>query len=179
MRPEIRSPVTRRPAPHRRFVPRPAAPDVGAGLYPGEPEACRRNLRQFLPVLVHLGLLLAVFHVYQVEGRAFQALVTLALAALPVHYLLPFRWKKPLFVAVSIVGLVWVFGAGDGGDRRWRSAAVLIGVCYLPIALGGPRRDRRRGRAGAGRRLPRPAWSPPAVPDDVWAGRSPRCSCSG
>ena len=82
-----------------------------AGLYPGEPETCRRSLRLFLRNFIYLALLLAVFKVYRIEerafqGRAFQMLVTLALAALPFHYLAPFRWKKPLFVAVSVGGLV-------------------------------------------------------------------------
>ena len=81
----------------------------------GEPEACRRSLRPFLRNFIYLALLLAVFKVYRIEerafqGRAFQMLVTLALAALPVHYLAPFRWKKPVFVAVSVVGLFWIFG---------------------------------------------------------------------
>ena len=89
------------------------------------------SLRPFLRNFIYLALLLAVFKVYRIEerafqGRAFQMLVTLALAALPVHYMAPFRLKKPLFVAISIVGLFCVFGAsrgdrarpGDGLDRH-------------------------------------------------------------
>src|SRR5690606_16577120 len=45
-------------APHRRLVrerteptPAPARP----GLFPGEPESCRRSLRHFLPVMLQLG----------------------------------------------------------------------------------------------------------------------------
>jgi hypothetical protein len=87
--------------------------------------------------LVYLALLVAVFKVYRIEerafqGRAFQMLATLALAALPLHYLAPFRWKKPLFVAVSIVGLFWVFGI-QVAALVLTLAAILIGTCYLPI----------------------------------------------
>ena len=77
----------------------------------------------------YLALLLAVFKVYRIEerafqGRTFQMLVTLALLALPVHYLAPFRWKKPVFVAVSMAGLFWIFGAPGRGDRaRLRRAS--------------------------------------------------------
>ena len=87
MWPVIRHSIALRPAPHRQYVPIPEparprlVPKGGPGLYPDEPETCRRDLRQFLPILVHLGLLFAVFKVYRVEGRAFQILVALALAA--------------------------------------------------------------------------------------------------
>ena len=85
----------------------------------------------------HLALLLAVFKAINIEerpfqGHTFQALVTLALLALPLHYLAPFRWKKPLFVAVSIAGLFWIAGAWAAAVVL-AIAAVLIGVCYLPI----------------------------------------------
>ncbi len=73
-----------------------------------------------------------LFHVYHVEGRAFLLLVTLCTALLPVHYLLPFRWKKPFFVAASLGGLVGVFGFGVAAAVL-PMAAALIGVCYLPL----------------------------------------------
>jgi D-alanyl-lipoteichoic acid acyltransferase DltB (MBOAT superfamily) len=131
---------------HQRFFPDPAAPGESEhqrqprsdqGLYPGEPETCRRQLRPFLVTLVHLALLLAVFRVYRLEerafqGHAFQTLVTIAVLALPLHYLSPFRWKKPLFVAVSIVGLFGVCGVLVAAVVLLL-AALLIGVCSLPI----------------------------------------------
>ena len=45
--------------------------------------------------MLQLGLLVAVAKVYHLEGRGFQLLMGIAAAALPVHYLLPLRWKKP------------------------------------------------------------------------------------
>jgi D-alanyl-lipoteichoic acid acyltransferase DltB (MBOAT superfamily) len=118
--------------PHRQFLPTakpPTRPD--RGLYPGEPEACRRSLKRFLPILAHLGLLVAVFKEYKLEGRAFEILSYVALAALPVHYALPYRWKKPAFLAASLVGLGWVFGPAVAAVVVGLAAA-LIGVCYLP-----------------------------------------------
>jgi hypothetical protein len=139
-------------------------------LYPGEPEACRRSLRPFLTNFVHLGLLLAVIHLYRIEerpfqGRTFESLVTLALLAMPAHYLAPLRWKKPLFVAVSLVGLFLVAGP-------WASAIVLavaaafIGACYLPLPWAA-RAAACATMAGA------IAWSRSAlaaagIPDDAW-----------
>jgi D-alanyl-lipoteichoic acid acyltransferase DltB (MBOAT superfamily) len=109
------------------------APESRRGLYAGEPEACRRRIWPLLAILAHLGLLLAVFRKFNIEGRAFQMLVGFALAALPVHYALPYRWKKPAFVALSIGGLAWVFGLETAGYVLG-FAALLIGVCYLPVA---------------------------------------------
>ena len=78
----------------------------------------------------------SIFKKYQIEGRAFLAVVTLAFWALPVHYLAPYSWKKPLFVAVSIGGLFWVFGAAVTAIVLGL-AAVLIGVCFLPLSWTG------------------------------------------
>lgn len=132
--------TTRPAAPHRRFLPIPRPEEhlegrepAPRGLYPGEPEACRRDVRQFGAVLLHLGLLVALFHVYRLEGRAFQILVALAAGALPIHYLLPYRWKKPFFIAASIVGMTWVFGPSVALVVL-PIAAALIGACYLPLS---------------------------------------------
>jgi hypothetical protein len=132
--------VTSRPAPHRRFVLRahPATGNVDGdsrdwGLYPGEPETCRRRLVPFARSLVSLGLLCVLFKRYQIEGRAFLALANLALLALPVHYLAPYRWKKPLFLAASIVGLFWIFGILEATVVLGLSL-ILLSVCFLPLS---------------------------------------------
>jgi alginate O-acetyltransferase complex protein AlgI len=123
-------------APHRRFVElvraRPNLADA-PGLYPGEPETCRRDVGQFLAILAHLALLVVVFRVYRLEGRAFQILGLATLAALPTHYLLPFRWKQPFLVAASIAALGAVFGAGVAAAVV-ALALGLVAVCRLPIA---------------------------------------------
>jgi hypothetical protein len=132
--------VTSQQAPHRRYVlrARPEAGDVPGGsrdwgLYPGEPETCRRRLLPFARSLVCLGLLCVLFKRYQIEGRAFLTLANLALLALPVHYLAPYLWKKPLFLALSITGLVWVFGTLTA-TVILGLAAVLLSVCFLPLS---------------------------------------------
>jgi hypothetical protein len=175
MGPGLARTVAPRRALHRRFLPAPAptgSPRPGwfPALYPGEPEACRRALRPFLTNFVHLGLLLAVVHQYRIEerpfqGRAFETLVTLALLAMPAHYFAPFRWKKPLFVAVSLVGLVLVAGP-------WASAVVVavagafIGACYLPI----PWASRASACAAMAVAIACARSTPVAagIPDDAW-----------
>jgi alginate O-acetyltransferase complex protein AlgI len=139
--PETRPPVDARPsparlAPHRRFLPIPR-PDDGPtsrpGLGPGEPETARRDLRKFLPIWGHLVLLLVVLKVYHVEGRALFLLTSIALAVLPVHYLLDYRWKRPFFLLASVVGLFAVFGIAAGLVVTALSVA-FVSVCRLPIA---------------------------------------------
>jgi D-alanyl-lipoteichoic acid acyltransferase DltB (MBOAT superfamily) len=139
MWPVIRHSIALRPAPHRQYVPIPdpartrPAQKPDPGLYPDEPPTCRRDWLKFVPILAHLGLLYAVFKVFRIEGRSFQMLVAIALAALPVHYLLPYRWKKPFFIAVSIAGMAWVFGVSTSVCVL-AGSLILIGTCYLPIA---------------------------------------------
>ena len=130
---------TGRLAPHRRYFPvedRPRwSPDGLFGLHADEPETCRRDLRQFVGVWVHLTLLLAVIKVFRIEGRALFFLAGLAWASLPVHYLLAYRWKKPFFLAVSVGGLFGVFGVTAGLSVATLAVA-LIGVTRLPIRWG-------------------------------------------
>jgi alginate O-acetyltransferase complex protein AlgI len=161
--------------PHQQYLPdhhqaqEPALPP--RGLYPGEPEACRRRLRPFLRNLAFLGLLLLVFKVYRIDerayqGRAFQTLATLAFLALPAHYLAPYRFKKPLFLAISIAGLFWVFGALLAG-LVLTFAAVLIGVCFLPIRWSV--RAAILAVIAVACTIARPALASTVIPDGVWA----------
>ena len=123
-------------APHRVYLPIPKSSPTPRfpRLYPGEPETCRRDFRKFLPVWGHLALLLAVIKVYRVDpNRSLFLLTALATVALPIHYLLPYRWKKPAFLAISIVGLFLVFGLMPG-LAIVLVASSLIGVCRLSIA---------------------------------------------
>src|SRR5262245_39892351 len=106
-----KSPAALRWFPHRRLRPIPGfRPARRQGLYDGEPETCRRRPREFLAILAQLGLMLAVFDAYRLETRSFRLVVLLAMLALPFHQLAPFRWKKSIFVAVSILGMVLVHG---------------------------------------------------------------------
>ncbi|MDR3620928.1 MAG: hypothetical protein P4L85_16370 [Paludisphaera borealis] len=140
MGPNVGDPVKSRLSLHRRYLapegvqPSPATESGRPrGLYAGEPENCRRRLVPFLRNLAYLGLIFAVCRRYQTEGRAFQCLLILATAALPIHYLAPFRWKKPIFLAASIAGLGWVFGP-DVLAVVMVLSAVLIGICRLPVS---------------------------------------------
>ena len=127
-------PAVRRGIPHRRFRPISVSRPVRRpGLYDGEPEHCRRRPREFLAIMARLGLLLAVFDAYRLETRSFRLLVLLAMATLPVHYLAPYRWKKPLFVAVSILGMVLVHGlTTSAGVLAITGVLLVLAMAPLP-----------------------------------------------
>jgi alginate O-acetyltransferase complex protein AlgI len=169
---EINSTIPSKVAPHRRYLPLDQTTGGQAskqrhdwGLYPGEPEACRRQLLPFARSMAQLGLLLAVFKIYQIEGRAFLALASLVIVALPVHYLAPYRWKKPLFAAVSIVGLFSVFGMEVAAIILGLSA-ILIGICFLRVSWAA----RAGGLAAVGAVLAAARGQNliPLVPTTVW-----------
>jgi hypothetical protein len=134
MWPVMTKPAGTRRAPHRRFLP--DADAIPRGLRADEPANCRRQWRQFLRIFAHLAVLFVIFSRFRLEGRGFQLLVGVAMAALPIHYLLPYRFKKVGFVAISLVGLGSVFGASVMLTIV-PVAALLIGICYLPIRWGG------------------------------------------
>lgn len=122
--------------PHRRFQavePSPTRELGRTGLYAGEPETCRRNLREFAPIALHLGILIALFYVYRLENRAFLWTASVAGAVLPFHYYAPFRWKRSIAVIAAIAALSAIHGplvaayVGIGG-------VLLIGLCLSPIA---------------------------------------------
>jgi hypothetical protein len=120
--------------------------------------------------LAYLVLLLAVFRVYRIEerayqGHAFSVLAMLALLTLPLHYLAPFRWKKPLFVAISIAGLIGIGGAWIAACVL-AIAAILIGVCYLPIPWAA--RAATCTAIAAGLALARPGTAAAGIPETVW-----------
>ena len=155
MGPEIRSEVTERAgrtvAPHRRYLPDPArtaATPVRRArgwLSPGEPETCRRDVRWFLAIWCQLALLVAIIKVYRLEGRALLLLGAISLLALPIHYALPFRWKKPFFLLTSLGGLAAVFGAVPALAVPTGAATLLItGDSLFPGGVGSTGRDPER-----------------------------------
>ncbi len=92
-------------------------------------------------------------------------LTTIAFLALPLHYLAPFRWKKPLFVAISMTGIFWVFGTPVAAVVLL-VAAVLIGTCFLPIHWIG--RAAIIALVAAALAVARQGLAQPIVPDNVW-----------
>jgi D-alanyl-lipoteichoic acid acyltransferase DltB (MBOAT superfamily) len=160
-------------APHRRFVELVVSrAEVPRGLYDDEPATARRDLLEFLRIVARLALLVAVFAAYHLEGRAFLILAGLTLAALPVHYLLPFRWKQPFFLAASLAGLALVFGPQVAAFVTALGVA-LIGVCYLPLPWAA--RAGLIALAASAMAAARARWLHLPVPDLVWPVLASMC----
>ncbi|MDX2035192.1 MAG: hypothetical protein SFX72_00975 [Isosphaeraceae bacterium] len=123
---------------HRRYLPISKGSDAPTpepgwtGLFPGEPRNAARDIRKFLSIYAHLGILLLVCRQYRIEGRGFELIAQVAFFGLPIHYLLPYRFKQTFFIALSLVGLTWVWGPAAA---LWVAAglAACVGICFLPI----------------------------------------------
>lgn len=63
-----------------------------------------QNLGKFATIVVQLALVLFVFRELQLEERAFLRLAGLAFGGFAIHYWLPFRWKEPFWLTLSLGG---------------------------------------------------------------------------
>jgi alginate O-acetyltransferase complex protein AlgI len=69
------------------------------------------NPAKYVALAGQLGLLLAVFSLFNLESAGFGRLLGGIFAAFLVHYWLPFRWKEPFWVAASLAGSFWLLDA--------------------------------------------------------------------
>ena len=144
-------------APHQQYLPaRSAAPEPGADAgpwslsrrareLPPQPAAVSAQPRVSgspsarLQGLSHRGT--------RLPGASLPDSGNARLPGLPGALSGPFRFKKPLFLAISMVGLFWVFGALLAGDRA-RLRRGLDRRLLSADKVVWPRRDRRRNRRG-------------------------------
>lgn len=154
-------------APHHRYTPLFQRAETDRGLlFQGEPPTCRREWRRFWPILAHLAILIAVAYRYRIEGRGFQLVLALAAAGLPIHYFVHYRWKRLLFVGLSMAGMGWVLGL-DYAQFILPIGGAMIAACYLPIRWIA--RVAIVSTIGLAAGLGRAGWIAPSVPDGVWA----------
>ena len=92
----------------------------------------RTGIGGFAVAALQFGLLLLVILAYEIEGRAFGTLATVAFVGFLIHHFLPQAYRLPFFVCLSLAGTIlvlglataaWVFGIG----------LVLIALCHLPV----------------------------------------------
>lgn len=99
-----------------------------------EQSHARCDAVRLLPLIGELGLLLFVFHTFNIENANFQRLAGLTFAAFIVHYFLPFAWKKTGFVWLALVVAVGVLGAPVALGRSGLTLYVNAGV-FLAMVL--------------------------------------------
>ena len=87
----------------------PGVPAVKAVTPRHDPDAtratnARRDLRRFLGISLQLAALLFVFREFRLEEPAFLRLAVLAGFGFAVQYWIPFAWRRPVVLAVSLGG---------------------------------------------------------------------------
>src|SRR5262245_40941669 len=90
------------------------------------------GVREFLSIIVQLGLLMLVLRQFQIENSAFLQLALLTFAGFVVHAVLPMPYRLPFFLVLSLAGIGFVLGVTNG---LWLVGIglVLIGICHLPL----------------------------------------------
>lgn len=94
----------------------------------------RPDLARIALLAANLGLLVLVFHLYQMETPLFRQILLLALGGFVVHAFLPLAYRLWFFVGLSMAGIFLAFGLADG---LWLVTAgmVLVGICHLPLTF--------------------------------------------
>lgn len=94
------------------------------------------HYRRWLAI-AQIALAIWIVYHYEIEAPALPTVMSLAACGFVISTLLPDRYRLPLFVVLSLLGLFAVLGLTDGA---WLIAIclLLIGTCHLP--LPGPTR---------------------------------------
>ncbi|HEY6112444.1 MAG TPA: hypothetical protein VIV62_08005 [Chthoniobacterales bacterium] len=93
------------------------------------------SITRFLGLEVQLGLLVLLSQQFNLLSPLFNhQILLLIFFGFLVHYFLPFEYRLPFFLFLSLSAIVCVFGWLQGG---WLIGIglVLIGLCHLPIAF--------------------------------------------
>jgi D-alanyl-lipoteichoic acid acyltransferase DltB (MBOAT superfamily) len=102
----------------------------------GTPADVRRDgLLRYTGLALQLGLLVLVIRQFQIESPAFYDQIALfTLFGFLAHHPLPFQYRLPFFLFLSLAGICTVFGPANGA---WLVGIglVLIGICHLPISF--------------------------------------------
>src|SRR5208282_2557606 len=118
-------------------------------------EHSQPDVRRFAMLIIPLALLLLTFKVYNLEQPTFFRLACIAFAGFAVSYWLPFRYKEPFLILLSLAGAYVLLGpavaslliaAGllifgimrSGMEFRWRILLLMaiLAVCMYGRATG-------------------------------------------
>ena len=117
-------------------------PSARAPVLESQLERSRPDLRRFAVLAVQLALLLLAFDLYGLESRRFFTLGCLIFGGFAVSYWLPFRFKEPFLIVLSLAGAYFLLDAAvaslliaagvilfaivrSGLDFRWRVLAII------------------------------------------------------
>jgi hypothetical protein len=93
----------------------------------------RIEIGKFVSLAAELGVLVLLVRQFQLENQAFYAnIMLLTFYSFLIHYFLPFRYRLPFFLIVSLAAIAGILGFANA---VWLIAIGLglIGICHLPI----------------------------------------------
>ena len=113
-------------------------------------ERSKPDVRRFAMLVIPLALLLFTFKVYNLEQPAFFRLACIVFGGFVVSYWLPFRYKEPFVILLSLAGAyvllsplvaslliavgLLLFGIIRSGlEFRWRVLALLAVLCAFHL----------------------------------------------
>ncbi|MGF1607826.1 MAG: hypothetical protein ACFCUQ_00405 [Kiloniellales bacterium] len=91
------------------------------------------SLGHYVAIGFQLGLFILLVYQFRLESRAFLHLSILIFVGWSIHYLLPFRFRLPFFVFLSLVGIELVFGFQE---EQWSLQGLAQGAWIIAIVLG-------------------------------------------
>ncbi|HXV13923.1 MAG TPA: SGNH/GDSL hydrolase family protein [Candidatus Krumholzibacteria bacterium] len=89
-------------------------------------------LARFGMVAAQLALLTLVVRTFDIESGAFFRVMVIASIGFVVHHLAPSRLRLPLFVLISVAGIVTVLGPANAAQIVGLGL-LLIGIAHLPV----------------------------------------------
>ena len=92
------------------------------------------DIKRYVSLMAQLGLLLAVFYLYDIEERAFGILSLLIVGGFAIHYWLPFEWKERFYIGWSLAG-AFVMLPPAAAALLIGSGLLLFGIVAVPIAF--------------------------------------------
>jgi hypothetical protein len=105
-----------------------AGPATGPPAIPDLLERLWDRVGKFLLLALQLGLAIIAVYLFEIESRAFLHLSILTLFGFALHYFLPLPLRLPFFLALSLAGIVLVFGFETAG---WLIALGCRGTAFL------------------------------------------------
>lgn len=110
-----------------------ATPSIALGTQAGRLVNASPDLVRFGALMLQLVLLMAVFAVFRVEESGFMRLAAILVGAFAVHYWLPFRYKEPFWIGVSLAGSALLVTPMVAG-LVLASGLFIYGVLASPLA---------------------------------------------
>ena len=90
---------------------------------------------RFISIVIQLGLIVLALWRYRIEtSQRFQYLLPLIFFGFIVHHLLPERYRRAFFLALSLAGIMLVLPFPHSLVLI-AMALGLVGLCHLPISL--------------------------------------------